>query len=193
MSNESVRRRHFLATAAFATAGVGGLFALWPFVAAMQPDQETIARRVTFSTRDLIGTTRAMIGVRHRPVAIFRRTEEELGRLRDASAFNGRTFRDRDSNQSSQPVWAKNWHRSLRPEIMVCDGLCSRGDCVLSQPGGFDSDAIVCPCCGSRYDLAGRVFAGPAPHNLSVPPYRFVDETTIEFVESEVLMMGRGT
>jgi Rieske Fe-S protein len=46
---------------------------------------------------------------------------------------------------------------------------------------------MVCPCCGSRYDLAGRVFEGPAPTNLRVPPYRFVDETTIEFTTAEVL------
>jgi ubiquinol-cytochrome c reductase iron-sulfur subunit len=184
VSNEPVRRRDWLVTAAFTTAGVGGVVALWPFVAALNPDQETLARRVTFDTRLLTDPGRAVLEVQNRPIAILRRTEAELASLRDEV----RAPRDRDSNQSLQPKWAKNWHRSLRPEIMVFDAVCTRGDCMTSDMGRSDF-TMLCPCCGSRYDLAGRVLSGPAPSNLTVPPYRFIDEATIEFVVRDVLAM----
>jgi ubiquinol-cytochrome c reductase iron-sulfur subunit len=177
------------------------VLALWPFVAALGPTADTVARRVTFNTRDLIENAPAMIAVENRPIAIFRRTETELAWLRDPqmqnktrdpSSFRGHAFRDRDSDEPRQPAWAKNWHRSLRPEIMVCEAMCTRQDCVVTRTRSFKSntafeDSIFCPCCGSHYDLAGRAFSGPAPHNLRVPPYRFLDATTIEFTVSDVL------
>jgi ubiquinol-cytochrome c reductase iron-sulfur subunit len=69
---------------------------------------------------------------------------------------------------------------------MIFDAMCTRGDCVLSEMERSVGKAL-CPCCGTRYDLAGRVLAGPAPHNLPVPPHRFVDETTIEFTVADVM------
>jgi ubiquinol-cytochrome c reductase iron-sulfur subunit len=162
------------------------LFALWPFVAALGPAEDAVARRVTFNTRDLIGNAQATLAVEGHPVAIFRRTEAELARLRDADFLSSHAFRDRDSQEPRQPAWAKNWHRSLRAEVMVCEAMCTREGCVVSRVRSFESntaleDSISCLCCGSRYDLAGRAFSGPAPHNLRVPPHRFVDATTIEF------------
>lgn len=94
--------------------------------------------------------------------------------------MDSKELRDRESNKSDQPEAAKNWHRSLRPDIMVCDATCTRGDCVTSQVLRAEF-AILCPCCGSIYDLAGRVFTGPAPSNLRVPPYRYIDGATIDF------------
>lgn len=185
--SDAPRRRDFLTTAAFATAGVGGLFALWPFIAALGPDQETLARRVTFDTSTLTGNSRVLVEVEKRPIAVFRRAESELVRLRSSDSFDGHAFRDRDSSAPRQPVWAQNWHRSLRPEIMVCDGMCTHGDCVLAQPRSFEPNSISCPCCGSRFDLAGRAYYGPAPSNLLVPPYRFIDATTIEFAVADVM------
>ncbi len=186
MSSEPVRRRDWLVTAAFGMAGVGGVVALWPFVAALGPDQETLARRATFDTKLLNGTKRVVLAVHERPIAIFRRSDEELAWLRDSDRYATLAFRDRASVESRQPAWAKNWHRSLRPEIMICEVRCTRGDCVVSEM--FREDLLmICPCCGSRYDLAGRAVMGPAPSNLRVPPYRFVDETTIEFPINEVL------
>ncbi|MEQ1868074.1 MAG: ubiquinol-cytochrome c reductase iron-sulfur subunit [Micropepsaceae bacterium] len=201
MNDEPVRRRDWLVTAAFTMAGVGGLFALWPFVAALGPAADTMARRVTFNTTGLIGTKQATIDVEGRPIAIFRRTETELSWLRypsmpnktrDPSSFTGEAFRDRDSHEPRQPSWAKNWHRSLHAGIVVLEAMCTREGCVVSRQQSFRSntnleDVIACPCCGSRYDLAGRAFAGPAKYNLRVPPHRFVDATTIEFTASEVL------
>jgi ubiquinol-cytochrome c reductase iron-sulfur subunit len=153
----------------------------------------------------LIGTQRVTIAVENRPIAIFRRTEDQLAwlrnppmpnRTRDPNSPMGRAFRDRDSDELQQPGLAQNWHRSLRPEIMVCDLGCTREGCVMSRNlASTDSfeDSFVCPCCGSRYDLAGRAFSGPAPHNLRVPPYRFIDATTIEFGANDVVGVGGKT
>lgn len=190
MNDEPVPRRNFLMTAAFATAGVGGLLALWPFVAALGPSADTVARRVTFNTRDLIGSEPVTLAVENRPITIFRRTEEELSRLHDVDDLSGHAYRDRDSREPQQPEWAKNWHRSLRAEIMVCEAMCTREGCVVSRTNSFQSKialetALQCTCCGSRYDLAGRIFSGPAQHNLRVPPYRFIDATTIEFTATQ--------
>jgi ubiquinol-cytochrome c reductase iron-sulfur subunit len=188
--NEPVRRRDLLTTAAFSVAGVGGLLALWPFVAALAPDAETRARQTHFDLAELKGIEPKTIAIGGRPVMIFRRSEADVGGLQKPpyGQSAGFALRDRDSEKSSQPAWAKNWHRSFRPEIMVCLPICTRGDCLVSRAGGIGSaDALLCPCCGSRFDLAGRVYAGPARSNLAVPPHRFVGPGTVEFFEHDTL------
>lgn len=197
MSNKPVRRRDWLVTAAFGMAGVGGAMALWPFVAALGPDQETLARRRIFELSDLQGREPTTINIDTLAITIFRRTEADLAWLknppfgqRGVGQASGYAFHDADSNASPQPAWAKNWHRSLRPEIMVCAATCTRGDCKVRRTTDATIrvvDTLQCPCCGARYDLAGRVFSGPARENLRVPPYRFIGPGTIEFVEAEAL------
>jgi ubiquinol-cytochrome c reductase iron-sulfur subunit len=100
---------------------------------------------------------------------------------------------DPDSKQVQQAPYATNWHRSIKPEYSVLVGICTHLGCiplfyptpsatapVPSWPGGY-----FCPCHGSKYDAAGRVFSGvPAPYNLPVPPYRFVNDTTIRVGEN---------
>lgn len=185
-------RRDWLVTTAFTAAGVGATLALWPFVAAMLPDDDDHARRFIFDIRPLVG--RVTIDVLDRPVMIYRRTPEQLAALRGTKMLNrtrdpnspeGYAFRDRDSEEPYQPDWAKNWHRSLRPEIMVCIAQCTRDGVVVSN---FDQtvDDWICPACGSRYDLAGRAYYGPAPSNLRVPLHRFVSEHEIEFREADM-------
>jgi ubiquinol-cytochrome c reductase iron-sulfur subunit len=186
------RRRDLLTTVAFATAGVGSLFALYPFIAALGPAQDTLAQRVTFDGRELITLRRATLAVRGEPVLVFHRTPDKLAELRNAKLPNktrdphsptGYAFRDRDSEFSVQPALAKNWHRSLRVETMVCSARCTREGCVLMRPRDAIED-LRCPCCGSLFDLAGRAIKGPAPKNLPVPPHRYLDDHTIEFLET---------
>ncbi len=100
---------------------------------------------------------------------------------------------DPDSQVVQQPPYATNWHRSIKPEFGVLVGICTHLGCiplfypdasattpVSNWPGGY-----FCPCHGSKYDPAGRVFSGvPAPYNLPVPPYRFVSDTTIRIGEN---------
>ena len=190
---ERPRRRDWLVTTAFTAAGVGATLALWPFVAAMLPDEEDRTRRVFFDIRTLVGTKRATIAVLDQPVMIYRRTPEQLAVLRDTKLPNKTRdpdtpmyygFRDRDSEEPRQPEWAQNWHRSLRPELMICVAECTHEGLVVTTFDGIDD--WVCPNCGSRYDLAGRAYAGPAKWNLRVPMHRFVSEHEIEFREADM-------
>lgn len=173
------RRRDWLVTAAFGMAGIGAALALWPFLTAVMPDEEVRARAVVFDLKKLVGGAPSFVDVAGTPVMIYARTPEELIALRDTRA-TGRVPRDVDSQNSRQPEWARNWHRSLKPQFMICVASCTRGDCNVIRLSG-DVDELACPCCGAHYDLAGRVIAGPAPANLAVPAYRFISETEIEF------------
>jgi hypothetical protein len=101
-------------------------------------------------------------------------------------------LRDPNSTAHQQPPYAQNWHRSIEPEYLVVVGICTHLGCIpkleaavggsfgANWPGGY-----FCPCHGSKYDLAGRVFSGvPAPYNLPVPPYHFVGKTVIRIGEN---------
>ena len=98
---------------------------------------------------------------------------------------------DPNSKQRQQPKYAQNWSRSIKPEYLVLVGICTHLGCI---PGFARSPAPIgpdwpggyfCPCHGSRYDFAGRVFDGlPAPLNLPVPPYHFISDTSIRMGES---------
>ncbi|MGH7001054.1 MAG: ubiquinol-cytochrome c reductase iron-sulfur subunit, partial [Stellaceae bacterium] len=91
------------------------------------------------------------------------------------------------SDVLQQPPYATNWHRSIKPEYLVLVGICTHLGCIpefTPQLGGSLGPAwpggYFCPCHGSRYDLSGRVFSGvPAPYNLPVPPYHFLNDTTV--------------
>ena len=75
---------------------------------------------------------------------------------------------------------------AARRHIMVCSPHCTRDHCIVhrEKPDGVDGiHYLQCPCCGSKYDLAGRAFTGPAPHNLMVPEYSFIGSEAIEFLE----------
>ena len=113
-----------------------------------------------------------------------KRTPEMLGAL---PGLNG-SLRDPESVDLQQPEYAQNPNRSIKPEILVAVGICTHLGCspsfapeALPQPydaqwkGGF-----FCPCHGSRFDLAGRVYKGvPAPLNLEIPPHKYISETLI--------------
>ena len=186
--SEAPRRRDLLTTVAFATAGVGALAALWPFIDSMNPAADVRARATVFRLNTLEGETPRIIAVGNHPVMLFRRSLQVLSELR-ASSNQPAKFRDIDSVRSRQPAWAKNWHRSLRPELMVCIANCTREGCVVSRMTWTSEPAEVirCSCCGATFDLAGRLFEGPAPSNLTVPNYRFIGDDTIEFNEMNLL------
>jgi ubiquinol-cytochrome c reductase iron-sulfur subunit len=99
---------------------------------------------------------------------------------------------DPNSHVLQQPPYAVNWHRSVNPQYAIMVGICTHLGCVPAiypnagndpapnWPGGY-----LCPCHGSKYDLAGRVFSGvPAPYNLPVPPYRMVSATSVRIGEN---------
>jgi len=180
-------RRHFLTVATVVTAGAGGVAAAVPFVASFKPSARAQALGAPVE-RDVAKLEPGqMVKVEWRGKAIFivRRTEAMRSKLREIANL----LEDPESeNTDQQPEYAQNVYRSIKEEFLVVEGVCTHLGCAPTQrfelgpadlgadwPGGF-----FCPCHGSKFDLAGRVFKSvPAPSNLKVPPHRYVNETTI--------------
>jgi ubiquinol-cytochrome c reductase iron-sulfur subunit len=179
-------RRHFLTVATVVTGGVGAIATAVPFVASFKPSAraQALGAPVTIDISKLEPGAMTRVEWRGRAIFVVYRTEEMLGTL----AKDVGILEDPDSEDSVQPDYAKNPHRSVRPAFLVLEGVCTHLGCAplprfevapvdlgADWPGGF-----YCPCHGSKFDLAGRVFAGvPAPANLPVPPYRFINDSTI--------------
>jgi ubiquinol-cytochrome c reductase iron-sulfur subunit len=188
----SATRRDFLYIATGAFAGIGALATLVPIVSQMQPDASTLAAGgpVDFDTSKLQPGQRVVVYWRSRPIFIVNRPPAALKKLQDASLVA--RLSDPQSAQPQQPPYATNWHRSIDPKYSVLVGICTHLGCIplfypdpnkqspaADWPGGY-----FCPCHGSKYDLAGRVYSGvPAPYNLPVPPHR-IDGSTIRIGEN---------
>jgi len=177
-------RRHFLTVATAVTGVVGAGFAAYPFLASLQPSAR--AQALGAPVEVAIGSLQPgeMIRVlwRGKLVFILRRTDAMLDRLSD----NLDNLRDPDSAEvEQQPQYAANATRSVKPEYLVVEGSCTHLGCAPIEdfdlrPSENWSGGFNCPCHGSKFDLAGRVFKGvPAPTNLRVPPYRFVRDDLI--------------
>ncbi len=185
-----MRRRRFLTATAVAAGAVGTAAALAPFLASMRPSARARAAGapVEVDVSRLEPGQQITVAWRGRPVWLLRRTPGMLERMRDPRHLA--RLRDPDSRvETQQPPYARNPHRSIRPELFVAIGLCTHLGCVPTYrpevgPPDLGEDWIggyFCPCHGSRFDLAGRVFKGvPAPTNLVIPPYHFVSDTLVE-------------
>lgn len=186
-----VRRRDFLYIATGAAAGIGDLFAVWPFIDQMEPsaDVRAAAGPVTVDLSKIAPGQQVVVVWQSHPVFVVHRTPVILSRLNQKTEVA--LLRDPSSEEPQQPSYAANWSRSLRPEWLVVVGICTHLGCIPtltpspgalgpSWPGGY-----LCHCHGSKYDLAGRVFKGvPAPLNLPVPPYHFVDNSQLVLGEN---------
>lgn len=172
------RRRWLTATS---VAGGAGLIATSvPFVASMGPSERARALGAPVEV-DLQGFTTGELRTvpwRGKPVFVLRRSPEML----DALTRHDDLLSDPRSTRSEQPGYAQNIDRSVKPELSVMVGLCTHLGCIPTFrpiPGAADLGAnwpggFFCPCHGSKFDLAGRVFKNvPAPTNLVVPPYHF--------------------
>lgn len=185
MKNEvDSNRRHFLTVATSVTGGLGIAMAVVPFLSSLKPSAR--ARALGMPIEVPLGSLEPgeMIRViwRGKVVFILRRTQEMLEHLQNLTD----KLRDPASKvMQQQPEYAVNEFRSLKPEYLVVEGICTHFGCApLAQfevaPmedwfGGF-----FCPCHGSRFDLSGRVYKGvPAPTNLRVPPYRYIQDDLI--------------
>jgi ubiquinol-cytochrome c reductase iron-sulfur subunit len=183
-------RRRFLVAA---TTVVGGAFvgtAMVPFIESMEPSAAAVAAGAPVEVDISKIEPGALITVkwRSRPVWILDRTDKQLHELPKLDE----RLKDPHSDEPQQIASCKNGYRSLKPRHFVCVAICTHLGCVPTYrpdiapldlgpawEGGF-----FCPCHGSRYDLAGRVFKGsPAPLNLPVPPYFYVNETTLRLGE----------
>jgi ubiquinol-cytochrome c reductase iron-sulfur subunit len=180
-------RRHFLTVATAVTGGAGLIAAAIPFVASMRPSARAQALGAPVEVPIGMLEPGEMIRViwRGKLVYVVRRTEEMLSRLPLVTAY----LRDPNSEVAEQqPAFAVNEYRSIKPEYLVLEGSCTHLGCApLPEfdvgPADDWQGGFFCPCHGSRFDLAGRVYKGvPAPANLRVPPYRFLRE--------DLLMIG---
>ena len=193
MSSVSRSRRDFLYVATTAAAGVGALATLIPLIVQMNPDAATLAAGapIDLDVSKIQPGQQVAIAWRGRPILVTKRTPQLLQTLQDPKLLS--RLADPKSVELQQPPYAVNWHRSLKPEYGVLVGICTHLGCIplfeplqsASQPAANWLGGYFCPCHGSKYDLAGRVFNGvPAPYNLPVPPYNFVSETTIRIGEN---------
>ena len=190
--NTNTGRRRFLTAATTVVGAVGVGFALVPFVSSMQPSAK--ARAAGAPVRADISKLESgqMIRVKWRgkPVWLVKRTDDMLEALPSLDS----ELRDPDSEQPQQPPYAQNSFRSIKPEILVTVGICThlgcsptyRPDVGAADLGADWQGGFFCPCHGSRFDLAGRVFKGvPAPLNLVIPPHRYLSETELVIGEDE--------
>jgi ubiquinol-cytochrome c reductase iron-sulfur subunit len=179
-------RRRFLTAATTVVGAVGMGFVLVPFISSMQPSAK--ARAAGAPVRADISKLEPgqMIRVKWRgkPVWLVNRTETMLEKLPTLDS----NLRDPESLQSEQPPYAQNEFRSIKPEILVTVGICThlgcsptyRPDAGAPDLGADWEGGFFCPCHGSKFDLAGRVYKSvPAPLNLVIPPHRYLSETEL--------------
>jgi len=177
-------RRHFLTVATVATGAVGaGLLAI-PFLSSLKPSAraQALGAPVEVPLGALKPGERVRVIWRGKLVFVLRRSEDMLDRLGN----HDDSLRDPNSEVATQqPTYAANATRSIKPEYLVVEGTCTHLGCAPLQdfdvrPAEHWDGGFFCPCHGSKFDLAGRVFKGvPAPTNLRVPPYRFVRDDLI--------------
>ncbi len=182
---DSSRRQLLLATSVAGGAATAAVAV--PFVASLTPSERAKAAGapVEADISKLAPGEKMIVEWQGKPVWIVRRTEEMLGTLEGVED----ELADPNSEKSIQPEYAQNRARSIKPEYLVVVGICTHLGCSPSEkfksgeasglgaewPGGF-----LCPCHGSTFDLAARVYAGkPAPTNLDIPPHKYLADTTL--------------
>jgi ubiquinol-cytochrome c reductase iron-sulfur subunit len=186
-------RRDFIYIATAAVGTIGALATLVPLIGQMEPDASTLAAGgpVDLDISKVAPGQQVLIRWRSRPIFVFHRTPQVLDKMRDKQLLS--QLADPDSQELQQPPYAANWHRSVKPEFGVLVGICTHLGCIpLFYPDPSATTPVAgwlggyfCPCHGSKYDPAGRVFNHvPAPYNLPVPPYRFVNDTTLRVGEN---------
>jgi ubiquinol-cytochrome c reductase iron-sulfur subunit len=188
MSTQGVNksRRRVLIAATSAVGAVGAVYVAVPFVASMNPSARAKAAGAPVEADISKLEPGALLRVKWRgkPVWVVNRTEKMLAMLGELDPF----LADPDSNASIQPENCKNPHRSIKPEYLVAIGICThlgcsptyRPDVAPEDLGPEWKGGFFCPCHGSRFDLAARVYKNvPAPTNLVIPTHVYLSDTTI--------------
>ena len=163
---KKTNRRDFLFTASYTVGAVGIGATIWPFIDQMNPDSSVKALATTEVDISQIEPGKSITVLwRGKPVFIKRRTETEIS---EAKAVNLDDLKHPEKDED----------RVKKAEWLVMMGICSHLGCVpLSDKGEYNG--WFCPCHGSHYDTSGRIRKGPAPTNMEIPKYAFVDENTI--------------
>ena len=188
MQIEYVNRRRVLTQATGVLGFVGALLAAVPFVGSMRPSARALARGgpIEIDASRLDAGRQLSVESQGKPLWVLHRTLEMTRELNNPTLLP--QLRDPESKEANQqPAYAANPYRSVQPEYFVVVGLCTHLGCVplfRPKPASVDRDwpgGYFCPCHGSKFDLAGRVYNGvPAPTNLVVPPHRYIRDSVIQ-------------
>jgi ubiquinol-cytochrome c reductase iron-sulfur subunit len=183
-----VNRRRFLTTTASVVGGAGAVATTIPFISTLSPSAKTraIGAPVEVELGDIQPGQLKITQWQGKPIWLLRRRQSDLDGI---EALDSKV-RDPNSDREQQPEYAKNEYRSVKPEYLIVIGLCTHLGCsptfIRQEDGGshnMGSDwrgGFFCPCHGSRFDMAGRVYNGyPAPTNLVVPPHMYLNETKV--------------
>ena len=167
VEDKKTNRRDFIFTASYALGAVGVGAAVWPLIDQMNPDASVKALAST--EVDISGVERGQsitVLWRGKPVFIRRRTDDEIAKAKEV-----------DLKELKHPETDED--RAKNPEWLVMVGVCTHLGCVpLGDKGEYGG--WFCPCHGSHYDTSGRIRKGPAPTNLEIPKYEFIDNNTIK-------------
>jgi ubiquinol-cytochrome c reductase iron-sulfur subunit len=186
------KTRRTLVVATSVVGGAASVGAAIPFVASMLPSERAKAAGapVQAEIAPIQPGELRVFEWRGKPVWVLRRTKEMLESLKAVVP----NLTDPQSRHSEQPNYAKNEYRSLKPEYMVMEGVCTHLGCspqlkpadAKAEMGGDWVGGFYCPCHGSKFDYAGRVYRGsPAPTNLVVPPYTFPSDVALVIGEDQ--------
>ncbi len=178
-------KRNFI-VATSVVGGIASVGAAAPFVASMLPSEraKALGAPVEVDFSKLAAGEMMRVEWRGKPVWIVRRTKDMLDSIKKSDG----QVTDPKLRVNHQPEYAKNDNRSIKPEILVIEGVCTHLGCSPQfKPKETSADmgrdwvgGFFCPCHGSKFDFAGRVYKGaPAPTNLKVPPHTYLAETTI--------------
>ena len=178
--------RRLWLTATSLAGGAGLVATAVPFVASMAPSERAraLGAPVEVEVQGLRPGELRTVEWRGQPVFVLRRSAQML----DSLARHDDLLADPNSRRSDQPAYAANADRAIKPEIAVMVAVCTHLGCIPTfrpKPGAADigeswPGGFYCPCHGSKFDFAGRVFKNvPAPTNLAVPPYHFASDTTL--------------
>lgn len=181
-----LRRRNFLKLTTVGVGGAGLALATVPFIRSMSPSEAARAAGapVEVNVSSLDPGVLITVEWRGRPVWILHRTEQMLSLLSRHDAL----LADPDSSEPQQPPYARNPTRSLKPAYFVAIGICTHLGCIpVYRPTTANGElgpnwdgGFYCPCHGSKFDLAGRVYKDvPAPTNLEIPPHTYLTETRL--------------
>jgi len=167
MSEKKVKRREFIFTATYAVGAVGVGATIWPLIDQMNPDASVKALASTEVDISNVEKGQSITVLwRGKPVFIRRRTDEEIAKARDVN-LDELKHPEKDEDRAKDPEW------------LVMLGVCTHLGCVpLGDKGEYGG--WFCPCHGSHYDTSGRIRKGPAPTNMEVPKYEFVNINTIK-------------
>ena len=170
--DEEETRRDFLIVATTTVMAVGGLASLWPLIDSLNPAADTLALSSTEIDLSAVAEGQSIIVTwRGKPVFVRHRTQKEIDQARAAVTAD---LRDPQPDEE----------RTKNPKWLIVVGVCTHLGCIplgtrIGEPRG-DFGGWFCHCHGSHYDTAARIRKGPAPKNLEVPEYKFLDENTVK-------------